>query len=151
MYSANNEGKSVVAGSLRTLKRKIYKKITANDTKSYLSYLNRLVDDYSFSYHRSVNKKAIDADYSAFPEEFESSHKVPKFKVADKVGITKYKNIFSKSNAEKWTKERFVIDSVLKINPWIYNIKERIRGSSYKNAFQVKVVSYWSNYATKKN
>ena len=85
---------------------KSIKKITANDGKSDLSYLNRLVDDYSFSYHRSVHKKAIYADYSAFPEEFESSHKVPKFKVADKVGITKYKNIFSKSNAEKMNKRK---------------------------------------------
>ena len=68
--------------------------LTANDSKSYLSYLNRLVDEYNYSYHRSVNKKSIYVDCSAFPEEFESSHKVPKFKVVDKIRITKYKNIF---------------------------------------------------------
>ena len=31
-------------------------------------------------------------------------------------------------------KETFVIDSVLKINPWIYKTKERIKGSPYKKA-----------------
>ena len=41
MYSAHNEVKSVIAERfIKTLKSKIYKKIIANDTKRYLSYLN---------------------------------------------------------------------------------------------------------------
>ena len=45
MYSAYNEGKSVIAERFtKTLKAKIYKKMTANDRNSYLSYLNKLVD-----------------------------------------------------------------------------------------------------------
>ena len=43
MYST--QGKSVIAESFtKTLKAKIYKNYTANDSKSYLSYLNKLVD-----------------------------------------------------------------------------------------------------------
>ena len=39
MYSTHNEGKSVMAERfIKTLKDKIYKKMTANDSKSYLSY-----------------------------------------------------------------------------------------------------------------
>ena len=41
-----------------------------------------------------------------------------KFKVNDKVRITKYKNIFSKGYSENWSREIFNIDSVLKANPW---------------------------------
>ena len=45
MYSTHNEGKSVVAGRfVRTLNGKIYRKMTANDSKYYLGYLNKLVD-----------------------------------------------------------------------------------------------------------
>ena len=33
--------------------------MTANDRKSYLSYLNKLVDQYNNSYHHSSNKKPI--------------------------------------------------------------------------------------------
>ena len=45
MYSIHNEGNSVVAERwIKTLKAKTYKKMTANDSKSYLSYLNILVD-----------------------------------------------------------------------------------------------------------
>ena len=48
MYSTHNEGKSVTAERImKTLKAKIYKKITANDSKSYLPYLNKLVDQYN--------------------------------------------------------------------------------------------------------
>ena len=63
-------------------------------------------------------KKPIDADYTALTEEIESSHKAPKFKVAGRVRITKYKNNFSKGYTESWSRNIFVIDSVLKTNPW---------------------------------
>ena len=61
-----NEGKSVIAEKfIETLKSKIYKKMTANDSKSYLPYLNKLVDHYNNTYHHSIDKKPINADYSA--------------------------------------------------------------------------------------
>ena len=48
MYSTHNEGKSLIAEKfIKTLKSKIYKKMTANDSKSYLPYLNKLVDQYN--------------------------------------------------------------------------------------------------------
>ena len=37
-----------------------------NDSKSYLEYLNKLVDEYNNTYHRSIGKKLIHADCSAF-------------------------------------------------------------------------------------
>ena len=42
--------------------------MTANDSKSYLSYLNKLVDQYNNTYHNSINTKSIKADYSALIE-----------------------------------------------------------------------------------
>ena len=46
MYLTHNEGKSVVTERfIRSLKGKIYKKMTANNSKSYLDYLNKLVDE----------------------------------------------------------------------------------------------------------
>ena len=42
MYSTHNEGKSVIAERfIKTLKARVYRKMTANDSKSYLSYLNK--------------------------------------------------------------------------------------------------------------
>ena len=44
--------------------------------------------------------------------------------MGDSVRIGKYKNIFSKDYAETWLEEMCVIDSVLKTNPWTYEIKD---------------------------
>ena len=69
MYSTHNEGKSVIAERfIKTLKAKIYKKLIATDSKPYLSYLNKLVDQYNNTYHRSIDKEPINADYSAMTE-----------------------------------------------------------------------------------
>ena len=60
IYSTYNKGKSVIAESIiKTLKSKIYKKMTANDSKSYLPYLNKLVDQYNNTYYHSINKKLL--------------------------------------------------------------------------------------------
>ena len=107
--------------------------MTANDSKSYLSYLNKLIDKYKNIYHHSINKKPINANYFRLTEKTETNPKAPKFKVNDRVTITKYKNIFIKDYTENWSREVFVIDSVLKTNPWTYKIKdlngEKIIGS----------------------
>ena len=77
MYSMYNEGKSVIAESfIKILTAKIHIKMTANDSKSYLSYMNKLVGQYN------------------------NTFKAPKFKVNDRVRITKY-NIFSRGYTRK--------------------------------------------------
>ena len=70
--------------------------MTTNDNKFYLSFLNKLVDQYNNTYYHYINKKPINADYSALTEKIETNLKTAKFKVNDRVTITKYKNIFSK-------------------------------------------------------
>ena len=76
--------------------------------------MNNLLDEYNNIYHHSIGKRTIHADYYVLIKEIESSHKAPKFKVGDRVRITKYKNIFSKGYTKNWSKEIFAIDSVLK-------------------------------------
>ena len=98
--------------------------MTANNGKYYLGHLDKLVDEYNNTYHHSIDKEPIDADFSTLAEEIESIYKVPKFKVGDRTRITKFKNIFSKDYTESWSKEIFVTDSVLKTNPWMYRIKD---------------------------
>ena len=57
MHSTHSKGKSVIAERfIKTLKCKVYKKMTVNDSKSYLSYFNKLVDQYNNVYHHSINK-----------------------------------------------------------------------------------------------
>ena len=55
--------------------------MTANDSKSYLSYLNKLVDQCNNTYHDFIGKNYINADYSALTENIESSYKAPNLKL----------------------------------------------------------------------
>ena len=64
-------------------------------------------------------KKPINADYSALTEKIQANPK-SKFKVNDRVRITKYNNICIKDYTINWSREIFIIDSVLKTNPWTY-------------------------------
>ena len=177
MYSAHNEGKSVIAEMfIKTLKSKIYGKMTENHLIFLISinpYLNKLVDQYNNTCHPSINKKLINGDYSSLIERIGSNPKAPKFKVNDEVRITNYKNIFSKDYTENWSREIFIIDSVLKTNLWTYRLKDlnggKIIGSVYEKELllimlkisyypepeshirdKAKVALDLSNYATKK-
>ena len=55
MYFSHNKGKSVITERfMKTLKAKIYKEPTPNNSKPYLSYSNKLVDQYNNIYHKSI-------------------------------------------------------------------------------------------------
>ena len=137
MYSRHNESMSIVAESfVNTIKAIIYKKSTANNSKSYLAYLGKLVDQCKNTYHHSINKKPINTDYFALTEKIETNLKAPRFKVSVRVRVTKYKNIFSKGYTENWSRGIFILDSLLKTNSWTYKIKglngEKVIGSFYQ-------------------
>ena len=83
--------------------------MTANGSKSYLSYLNKLVDQYNNIYHHFIDKEPINADYYSLTEKIESNLKVPKFKVNKRVRITKSKNIFTKDYTENWSREIIIV------------------------------------------
>ena len=66
----------------------------------------------------------------------------PKFKIADIVRISKYKNIFAKGYILNWSGEVFVIKKVKNIVPWTYVIRdlkgEEIVGTFYEKELQKK-------------
>ena len=96
----------------------------AKRSKSYFSYLNKLVDQYNNTYHHSIGEKLINADYTVLTEKIETNPKARKFKVNDRGRITNYSNIFSKGCTKHWSREIFTIDSARKINPSTYEINE---------------------------
>ena len=113
--------------------------MTANDNRSYLIYLSKFADQYNNTYHHYINKKPINAYYSTLTVKIKKNPKAPKFKVNYRVRITKYKNIFNKRYTENLLREIFIIDSVLKTNPWTYKLtdlnREKIIISFYGKEF----------------
>ena len=61
MYSAHNEGKSVVAERfIRTLKSKIYKYMSSISKNVHIDKLDDIVNEYNNTYHTTIKKKPID-------------------------------------------------------------------------------------------
>ena len=98
MYSTHNEGKSVVAKRfVRTLKSKIYKYMISVSKNVYINKLDDIVNEYNNAYHTTIKMKPIDVkDNTYINTSKKINNKDPKFKVGDRVRISKYKNIFAK-------------------------------------------------------
>ena len=85
--------------------------------------------------------KPKDVKDHSFVEYFEESNKKdPKFKVGDKVRISKYKNIFAKDYTPNWREEVFVVNKIQNTVAWTYLINdlngEEIKGSFYEKELQ---------------
>ena len=113
MYSTYNEGKSVDAERfIRTLKNKIFKHMTAIPKNLYFDLLD-IVNKYNNAVHKAIKMKPVDVtsdSYAEYNEDF--NEKDPKFKVGDRVRISKYKNIFAKGYSQNWSEEVFVIGKI---------------------------------------
>ena len=74
--------------------------MTAFSKNIYFDVLYDIDDEYNNVYHRTINRKPIDAGHDSFAESNEESNEEdPKFKVGGHVRISKYKNIFAKGFA----------------------------------------------------
>ena len=142
MYSTHNEGKSVVAERfIRTLKNKVYKYMTSISKNVYIDKLDNIVDKYNNTYHTTIKMKPIDVkDNTYLNVDKEINNKDPKFKVGDRLRISKYKNIFAKGYMPNWSEEVFIIKKVKNTIPWTYVINdlngEEIIGTFYEKELQ---------------
>ena len=73
-----------------------------------------------------------------------SSLERSRFKVRDRVRISKFKNIFTKGYTPNWSKEIFIVDKINDTVPYTYNIKdlngEGIIGSFYDKELQKTIL-----------
>ena len=116
MYSTHNERKSVVAEQfIRTLKSKIYKYMTSISKNVYINTLDDIVGEYNNTYHTTIKMKPIDVkDNTYINADKEINNKDPKFKIGNRVRISKYKNIFAKDYTQIGLK-RYLLLKKLKI------------------------------------
>ena len=146
MYSTYNEGKSVVAERfIRTLKNKLYKHMTATGKNVYYDVLDDIVNKYNNTKHNTIkmnpkdvgnNNKRVYID--------ENNEKRSRFKVGDRVRISKFKNIFAKGYTCNWSREIFIVNKINDTVPYTYNIKdlndEEIIGSFYDRELQKSIL-----------
>ena len=145
MCSTYNEGKSVVAEkSIRTLKNKLYKHMTATGKNVYYDVLDDIVNEYNNTKHSTIKMKAIDVKDNKRVYIDEHNEKDSRFKVGDRVRISKFKNIFAKGYTPNWSTEIFIVNEINDTVPYTYNIKdlndEEIIGSFYDRELQKSIL-----------
>lgn len=149
LYHTENEEKSCIAERfIRTLKEKISKYFTAYNTTKYYDVLDQIVSEYNNTYHNTIkmtpiegSKKENERDIYERVFQDDLCEKKPRYKVGDRVRLSRYKNKFEKGYERNWTREIFIIDKVLQTNPITYRLQdlkgEEIIGSFYENELQV--------------
>ena len=150
LYSTENEEKSSIAERwVRTIKEKMWKYFTDNNTYKYIDVLPDLVEDYNNTVHSSTKLTPIEASKeenelkvwrNLYPDRYKTSRLNPKFSVGDEVRITKKKKIFEKGYTTRWTEEIFTIKEIRNTNPITYKLTdlqgEEIKGTFYEPELQ---------------
>ena len=147
LYTTENEEKaSVVERWNRTIKTRMWKYFTANNTKNYINKLDELIERYNNTYHRSIGCTPSQARQPAYYEQvfknlyakrIQERKLPPKFKVGDYVRIIKKKKTFEKGFTSNWTEELFTIKTIKETKPPTYTIQD-LRGEPVVGTFYEK-------------
>ena len=146
LYSTENEEKScVIERWNRTMREKMFKYFTANNTRRYVDVISEMVDTYNNGRHSSVKMAPVAASdkknervvwFNLYGNEPAMDIKF-KFAVGDRVRITKKKGIFDKGFMPRWTEEVFTVSQVQYTDPPTYKITdssgEEIQGTFYES------------------
>ena len=157
-YTSSDTKSAIVERFNRTLKERMFKYFTANDTQSYLPVLDDLLDSYNNSKHSSIgiapnkvskeNEKLVwDYQYKKYMQKYGS--KSFKFQVGDVVRISKLKKLFEKGYSPKFQEEYFKVQDCLNTFPPTYKLidinGEILRGSFYEAELQ-KIIPKQNEY-----
>ena len=149
LYSTENEEKScVVERWNRTMKERMFKYFTASSTRKYVDVIGEMVDNYNTTRHSSIKMTPVAASekknerivwFNLYGNE-PAPKLTFKFKVGNKVRITKKKGIFDKGFTPRWTEEIFTVSQVQYTDPPTYKITdnngEEIQGTFYEQELQ---------------
>ena len=90
-----------------------------NNNTIWINDLDKLVNEYNNSYHRSIKMKPINASNKINEDIVRNNlynskitDKKPKFKINDRIRVSLLKNTFEKSYTSNWSEEIFIIDDI---------------------------------------
>ena len=149
LYSTENEEKSsVVERWNRTMKEKMFKYFSANNTKKYIDILDEMFNNYNNTKHSSIKMTPVEASdkknkirvWMNLNGKARTNPVEPKFSVGDKVRITKKKSNFEKGYTPRWAEEVFTVSQIQYTDPPTYKISdhhgEEIQGTFYEQEMQ---------------
>lgn len=148
-YSTYSEHKvSIVERFNRTLKSIMWERFTEKGTRRWIDMLPQLVKEYNHTKHSTLGMTPAEAQdegnaVEIFTNEIEDQPKKtkPKFKLGDKVRVSRIKGTFEKKSATpNWSPEVFEVVQVLDTRPPTYKLKDHkgniLEGSFYEQEMQ---------------
>ena len=115
----------------RTLKNKMWKKFSLRGNYKWIDILPDLVSQYNSTYHRTIGMKPKDVTPSKVQQILSRVNKSQKrlinkvkFKIGDKVRVSKSKQIFEKGYTPNWSTEIFTVCKVINTVPVTYHLKD---------------------------
>jgi len=149
-YSTYSEHKSVVVERFnRTLKEMMWKRFTAENTRTWIDMVDKLVHTYNNKLHTTIGMTPVKAsqkenETKVLQNIIDKTRPIPvskpRFKIGDKVRISRMKAIFEKGYLPNWSEELYIVDKVQKTIPVTYKLKtslgEEIEGSFYEKELQ---------------
>ena len=115
----------------RTLKARMWVKFSLRGNYKWLDILSDLVTAYNDRKHRTIDMKPKDVNASneakalkKFNYKNKTIYKKSKFKVGDKVRVSKSKHVFEKGQAPNWSTEIFTIHHIKPTKPITYLLKD---------------------------
>lgn len=158
--SYSNLKASVVERLNRTLKEKMWKNFSLQGNYKWLNILQDVVSQYNATIHRTIDMKPKDVirKHEKYLLQHVYSHlkmvdpKKPKFRIHDKVRISKHRELFSKGYTPNWSNEIFEVVQVNRTNPTTYILKDHegflIQGGFYE--YELQKVKYPDIYLVEK-
>jgi hypothetical protein len=155
-YTTKSEKKAAVVERFnKTLKNRMWRYFTYKNTLKYTDVLADLVHSYNNTVHSSIGMKPVDVNSENDSEVRERLYGQDlflydrvvkyKFKVGDKVRISKLKNVFEKGYFPNWTQEIFAVSACINRKPPVYRVKDErgdeIQGTFYAEELQKVKVS----------
>ena len=114
--------------------------MTATGKNVYYSVLDDVVNKYNNAKYSTIKMKPMDVKNNKRVYIDEHNKKDSRFKVGDRVRISKFKNIFAKGYTPNWSTEISIVDEINDTVPYTYNLKdltdEEIIGSFYDRELQ---------------
>lgn len=152
---------SIVERWNRTLKKKIYMQFSFNGNYKWVNILPDLVHSYNTTRHQTIKMAPDEVDSDDEQHLLNTAYNYKriikprinyKFKIGDKVRLSKYKHVFEKGYLPAWTTEIFTIDKIQYTNPITYLLVDwegnEIKGGVY--AEEMQLVKYPDVYLVEK-
>ena len=86
--------------------------------------LDDVVNKYDNTKHNTIKMKPMDVKNNKRVYIDEHNEKGSKFKVGDRVRISRYKNIFAKGYAPNWSNKIFLVNKINDTVQYTYNLKD---------------------------